>query len=442
MKSLRLLLALALLLAFAAQLAPAHAQATNCATKSGYYVASLNADIDPGTADFMATTVSNAESACAANIVFVLTTNGGDGASMESMIGSIASYQQWGGNFTTVVAPQGSYAFSAGSYIAEASNKIFMEPGTTIGSATPIVSGIPTGEENSTMTKDINAFSSYMETLTSSNGRNETAAGLMVTHGVSYPYDKALQYHVVNGVINSTTLQGALSFLGVPTSAAINTPGIRSTLISVLANPNVSSLLFLVGVFAILADLYHPTVILSVAGVVVVALALFGLGVFGASPLAVLLMVIGVAFIFLEVKTQHGVSALVGVAVFILGFVLIFQMPPPAAAGSNLPSANFSGIPDITYGLLVALGAAIVIASLYLRSIREGLANRPKVNEPSVLIGHEGTMESDLEPGGRGVANIGSEEWSVTSAQELKRGDAVKVKGVQGATMIVEKVEK
>ncbi len=137
-----------------------------CATKSGYYVASLNADIDPGTADFMATTVSNAESVCAANIVFVLTTNGGDGASMESMIGSIASYQQWGGNFTTLVAPQGAYAFSAGSYIAEASNKIFMEPGTTIGSATPIVSGIPTGEENSTMTKDINAFSSYMETLT------------------------------------------------------------------------------------------------------------------------------------------------------------------------------------------------------------------------------------------------------------------------------------
>lgn len=442
MKSFRLLLALLLLLAFAAQLAPAHAQTTTCATKSGYYVASLSADIDPGTADFMATTVSNAESVCAANIVFVLTTNGGDGASMESMIGSIASYQQWGGNFTTLVAPEGAYAFSAGSYIAEASNKIFMEPGTTIGSATPIVSGIPTGEENSTMTKDINAFSSYMETLTSSNGRNETATGLMVTHGVSYPYDKALQYHVINGIINSTTLQGALTFLGVPASTSINTPGIRSTLISVLANPNVSSLLFLVGVFAVLADLYHPTVILSVAGIVVIAMALFGLGVFGASPLAVLLMIIGVAFIFLEVKTQHGISALIGVGVFIFGFLLIFQMPPPAAANSNLPAANFSGIPDITYALLLALGATIVIASLYLRSMREAMQRRPKVNEPSALIGREGVMESDFSPGARGVANIASEEWSVDSSQELRKGDAVRVKGVSGATLIVEKVDK
>ncbi len=115
----------------------------------------------------------------------------------------------------------------------------------------------------------------------------------------------------------------------------------------------------------------------------------------------------------MEVKTQHGISALIGVGVFIFGFLLIFQMPPPAAANSNLPAANFSGIPDITYGLLLALGATIVIASLYLRSMREALQRRPKVNEPSALIGREGVMESDLSPGARGVANIASEEWSV-----------------------------
>jgi len=441
LKTLRLLLAVVILLAFAAQMLPVHAQAQGCAAKTGYYVASMNADVDPGTADFMATTVSNAESLCAAHIVFVLTTNGGDGASMESMIGSIASFQQWGGDFTTLIAPQGAFAFSAGSYIAEASNKIYMEPGTTIGSATPIVSGIPTGEENTTLTKDINAFTSYMMTLTRSNGRNDTATGLMVTAGKSYPYEQAWRYHVVDGVINETTLQGALSFLNVPASAQVNTPDTRASLISILSNPNVSSLLFLIGVFAVLADLYHPTIILSVAGVVVIALALFGLGVFGASPLAITLMIIGVAFIFLEVKTAHGISAILGVGIFIVGFLLIFQLPPGSSANPSLPAVNFSGIPDITYGLLVALGAAIVIASLYLRSIREALRRRPKVNEPSVLIGKEGHMESDLQPGGRGVALVASEEWSVTSTQELRRGDPIRVKGVSGQTLTVEKVQ-
>ncbi len=447
MKKLRLFLVVALLLAFAVQLLPVHAQ-NQCATKSGYYVASMNADVDPGTADFMATTVANAESLCAGHIVFVLVTNGGDGASMESMISSITGYQQWGGNFTTVIAPQGAYAFSAGSYIAEASTKIYMEPGTTIGSATPIVSGIPIGEENSTMTKDINAFASYMMTLTQANGRNASAAEQMVTHGVSYPYDKALKYNVIDGVINSTTMQGALDFLGVPPTTPVNTPDVRASLISVLSNPNVSSLLFLLGVFAVLADIYHPTLILSVVGVAVIALALFGLGVFGASPLAVVLMVVGAGFIFLEVKTAHGISATVGVVIFVIGFLLIFQLPP-ASSSAPTPSnpipqetASFLSIPDITYGLLVALGAAIVIGSLYLRSIREGLKGRPKVNDPAVLIGKEGTMESDLQPGGKGVAMVASEEWTVTSAQSLVRGDPIMVKGVNRQTLAVEKVQK
>lgn len=450
MRLLRGVLALALLLAFAVQAMPVHAQP--CGPSPGtYYVASLNGNIDPGAADFLSTTVSNAESLCAANVVFVLTTNGGDGASMESMVASIQSYQQWGGNFTTLVAPSGAFAFSAGSYIAEASDKIVMAPGTTIGSATPIVSGIPTGEENTTLTKDINAFASYMQTLTSKNGRNATATALMVTKGVSYcstpssagiPCPSALDEHVVNAVLGASTLSGALAYLGVPASAPINTPGVRSSLISVLSDPNVSSLLFLLGVFAILADIYHPTLILSAVGVVVIAIALFGLGVFGASPLAVILMIVGAAFIFLEVKTQHGISALLGVGVFILGFLLVYQFPPSGAAGpgsGGLPGANFSGIPDITYGLLVAIGAAIVIASLYLRSIREALRNRPRVNEPSSLVGKEGVMESDAKAGGRGVAEVASEEWSVTSTEDLKRGDLVRVKGVSGNALIVEK---
>jgi len=446
LRVLRLLAAVALLAALAVGAAPSHAQTTlsSCNPK-GYYVASLNGDIDPGAADFMGTTISNAESVSACNIVFVLTTNGGDGGDMESMIASIASFQQQGGTFITVIAPQGAYAFSAGSYIAQASDKIYMVPGTTIGSATPIVSGIPTGEENTTMAKDINAFASYMQTLTDAHGRNGNATLLMVTEGKSYTCAteencQALEDRVVDGVINSTTLEGALAYIGVPAGTPVNTPGIRSTFISVLSDPNVSSLLFLVGIVAILFDIYHPTLILSIIGVVVIALALFGLGVFGASPLSVFLMIVGAAFIFLEVKTQHGISAAVGVVIFVVGFLLVFTFPP-ASSNPQLPPVNFIAIPDVTYGLLAALGVAIVIGSLYLRRIRQALLNNPKANDPSRLIGKEGTMESDLVPGAKGVAQIESELWSVMSAQELNRGDRVRVKAVSGVELTVEKAQ-
>jgi len=395
----------------------------------------------------MSTTVSNAEAACDGHIVFILNTNGGDGGSMESMVSSISGYQEWNGtghagDFMTLVAPQGAYAFSAGSYIAEASNQIYMVNGTTIGSATPIVSGIPTGEVNSTMAKDISAFTQYMEALTEANGRNSTATGLMVSSGLSYTVGSAVKYDVITAMLNATTIQGALLELGVPSSTPINTPGISSILISIFSNPNVSGLLFLIGIFAIFIDIFHPTFVLSFVGVVVIALALFGLGVFGASPLATTLMVIGAAFIFLEVKTQHGVSALIGVVVFIIGFLFIFQFPPASASNSSLPPANFSGIPAITYALLAALGTTIVIGGLYLRRIRAGLITKPRVYDSSLTIGRIGEMKTDLVAGGKGDARIGAEEWSVTSNHDLKRGDPVKVIAVDGLELIVEKVER
>ena len=442
MKSLRLILVAALLVALAGGFAPVHAD--GCTSKTGYYVASLNADIDPGAANFMSTTVANAKAACDGNIVFILSTNGGDGGSMESMIASISSYQQWGGNFVTLVAPQGAFAFSAGSYIAEASNEIYMVNGTVIGSATPIVSGIPTGEENTTMTKDISAFTTYMQGLTTANRRNATATGLMVSHGVSYTNAQAFKYGVITNITRATSVVGALQAqFGLPASTPINTPGISSILISIFSDPNVSSLLFLVGVFAILVDIFHPTFVLSFIGVVVIAMALFGLGLFGASPLAIALMVIGAAFIFLEVKTQHGISAFIGVIVFIVGFLFIFQFPAASASNPSLPaSGTFSSIPAITYALIVALGAAIVIGSLYLRRIRAGLMAKPKVYDSSATIGKTGEMKTDLAAGGKGDARIGAEEWSVTSNHDLKRGDSVKVIAVDGLELTVEKLEK
>src|SRR5256712_9551835 len=144
------------------------------------YVASLNQDIDPGAQDFVVSSINEATSSGIHNFILILNTNGGSGVNMENIISAISSYEGNGNNFTTLVAPTSAHAFSAGAYIAESSDTIFMMPGTVIGAATPIVSGIPTGEENSTLSKDIGAFKAYMITLTGSYHRNATAAALMV----------------------------------------------------------------------------------------------------------------------------------------------------------------------------------------------------------------------------------------------------------------------
>src|SRR3989454_3954688 len=249
-----LLLAFVLLSVQASLPQKAHAQ-------SSVYVASLNQDIDPGAQDFVVSSINDATSSGIHNFILILNTNGGSGVNMENIISAISSYEGNGNNFTTLIAPGSAHAFSAGAYIAEVSTNITMVPSTVIGSATPIVSGIPTGQENTTFTKDINAFPQYMVSITPGY-RNATATALMVTGGKSYSCQTytscyAKQQHVVDVVLNTSSTQDALSAMGAA-GAPIHTPGITSTFLSIISDPNLDSILFLAGTFAILADLYHP----------------------------------------------------------------------------------------------------------------------------------------------------------------------------------------
>src|SRR6059058_1302019 len=182
--------------------------------QSNFYVASLNQDIDPGAEDFVVSSINDATSAGIHSFILILNTNGGSGSNMENIISAISNYEGAGNTFYTLVAPASAHAFSAGAYIAEASNNITMIPGTLIGSATPIVYGIPTGEENTTLTKDINGFSSFMISITPSY-RNSNATALMVTKGRSYSCQsinscEALNNHVVDKVINVSSTNDAL----------------------------------------------------------------------------------------------------------------------------------------------------------------------------------------------------------------------------------------
>jgi membrane-bound serine protease (ClpP class) len=423
----------------------AHAQST-------VYVASLNQDIDPGADNFVTSSINDATSSGIHNFILILNTNGGDGGDMEDIISAISTYEADGNNFTTLVAPNSAHAFSAGSYIAEASTTIVMLPGTVIGSATPIVSGIPTGEVNTTLTKDINAFATYMTSLTEEHGRNATATSLMVTGGVSYPCGTyascdANQTRVINQVLNANSTAQALTLLGAG-NATIHTPGTLPTFLSIISDPNVDSILFLAGIFLILADLLHPTIIFTAIGAAAIVLALLGLGTFGAPLVSIILMVIGAVFIFLELKIHHGIAAIAGVVIFIVGFLLIFNLPSSMPAPSSCPATGcptgagtFTGFGVLSYILLGIVGGGGILGSIYLFRVREAMMRRPPAQNPKAIIGKQGHLTSDLKAGGVATANIASEDYTVTGETDLPRGTTVLVKDVQKLHLVVEKAE-
>jgi membrane-bound serine protease (ClpP class) len=225
--------------------------------------------------------------------------------------------------------------------------------------------------------------------------------------------------------------------------APIHTPGIASTFLSIISDPNLDSILFLAGTFAILADLYHPTLILTVVGGVAIALALLGLGVFGAPFVSIILMLIGAVFIFLELKTHHGVSAIAGVIIFIVGFLLIFSLPSSAPSPASAPSGSGTFIQAgvLTYTILGLLGGGGVLGSIYLYRVRETLMNQPPAQNPKAIIGKKGRLTSDLKAGELATANIGSEDFTVTGSTNLPKGTSVRVKDLEGLKLIVEQAE-
>src|SRR5437660_6782156 len=413
---------------------------------SSVYVASLDQNIDPGAQDFVVSSINDATSSGIHNFILIINTNGGAGVNMENIISAIFTYENAGNHFTTLIAPGGAHAFSAGAYIAEASTNITMVPSTVIGSATPIVSGIPIGQENSTFTKDLNAFTEYMASITPGY-RNVTGTKVMVTGGISYSCQTyascyAKQQHVVDVVLNVSSTQDALTVMGAG-GAPIHTPGITSTFLSIISDPNLDSILFLAGTFAILADLYHPTLILTVVGGAAIALAILGLGVFGAPLVSLILMLIGAVFIFLELKTHHGISAIAGVIIFIVGFLLIFSLPSSAPAPASAPSGSGTFIQAglVTYTILGLLGAGGVFGSIYLYRVRETLINQPPAQNPKAIIEKQGRLTSDLKAGEVATANIGAEDFTVTGSTDMPKGTIVRVKDVQGLRLIVEKAE-
>jgi membrane-bound serine protease (ClpP class) len=411
---------------------------------SSYYVASLDMVIDPGAEDFVVTSINDARSVGANHFVLIMNTNGGAGNNMENIINAISDYEGAGNNFTTLIAPVSRHAFSAGAFIAEASNQIWMAPGTTIGSATPIITGIPGEEVNSTLTKVKAAFTTYMEQLTLLHGRNSTATKLMVSAGVSYGAQDAARLHVVTGTLSATTLDDSLAAIGVPAGTPVHNIGIKSQALAIISDPNVDAILFLLGTFAILADLTHPTLILTFVGGAAIALALLGLGLFGASLISIILMMLGAVFIFLEIKTHHGISAMIGVIIFIIGFLLIFHTPPaspppPGCTSNCLPSfVNFFPIGLITYVILGVIGAGLVVGSLYLYKIREALGHVPVSYDAKSIIGKEGYLTSDLKAGSFATANIASEDWTVTGSVDIPKGARVVVKERSGLKLVVE----
>ena len=178
------------------------------------------------------------------------------------------------------VAPAGSRAASAGTYILYASHVAAMAPTTNLGAATPVqVGGLPgmPEEEPSSQEKEnngkkpvpadtlerkmVNDAVAYIKTLASRHGRNAEWAEQAVREAVSLTSEEALEIKVIDLVAagHSDLLQqldgrevvmetGRITLATGDLMIERFDPDWRTKILTVITDPNIAYILMLLGI--------------------------------------------------------------------------------------------------------------------------------------------------------------------------------------------------
>jgi membrane-bound serine protease (ClpP class) len=382
-------------------------------------------------AEYVSRSITEGEARGAAAVILQLDTPGGLDSSMRQII-----QREMNARVPVVVyvAPRGARAASAGCLIVLGADVAAMAPGTNIGAAHPVdLSGGPVSE------KILNDAVAYARSLAAMHGRNEAWAERAVRESASVPAPEAVRLHVVdlpandlNDLIrqlNGRTVHAAardvtLSLAGAP--QVLLGMSWRERLFNTLANPNVAYLLFLLGVLALIAEIFAPHgMVTGTLGVLAMILAVIGLANLPIQLSGALLLILGMVLLVLELKiTSHGVLTVVGLIAFIFGSVLLF----PDIPGYHLSPWAIGSV-AVLWAVLLSAVVRLVLKA------RHG----PKLVGVERLVGTIGVAKTELAP--RGVVLLSGEDWDAQAdPSPVGRGERVQVLEVQGLTLRVRKL--
>jgi membrane-bound serine protease (ClpP class) len=427
------------------------AAGAGAATGSEVRVVELDGAISPATAAYFMRALGDAEEAGAAALVVRLDTPGGLDTSMRDMIKKILASRV---PVVVYVAPNGSRAASAGTYLLYASHVAAMAPATNVGSSTPVSIGgspfAPTGPSEpgddsaaepagpSTMErKVVNDAVAYIRGLATLRGRNADWAEKTVREAANLTAAEALEQNVIDLVaedldallaaldgrtiaVEGTTITLALEGAEIETIV----PGWRDELLALITDPNVAYILLMLGLYGVIFELYNPgTAVPGVAGVICLLLAAYALQMLPVSYAGLALLLFGVALMVAEIVTPTvGVLGVGGVIAFVAGSIILFD----------------SDSPGYRVSVPIIAAAAAASAAVFLLGVGSAMrARRLKISTGrEAMIGASAVALEDFAK--RGNVRAFSENWLAQSPRPVRKGDTLRVTGVEGLVLRVE----
>jgi len=338
------------------------------------------------------------------------------------------------------VAPSSARAASAGFFILESADVAAMAPGTNTGAAHPVNFG---GEKMDDVMKAKveNDAAAFMRSFVSKRGRNVELAESAVRQSKSFTDQEALKEHLIDVIASDvpdllkqldgrtlTRFDGSTVVLHLANQRVQTLEmSLKQRILDFIMDPNVAFILFAIGMLALYVEFNHPGAIVpGVVGFIFVLLAIFAFNILPTRHAALILIVAAFVMFILDAKfATHGVLTVGGIALMILGALLLVDAP----------------IPEMRVRLVTALAVSVPIGLITVFLV--GLvikARRSKVVTGSQgLIGEIGVAQSALQPEGK--VFVHGELWDAISSANVAPGEQVLVKRVDGLRLSVDPVK-
>lgn len=397
----------------------------------------FEATINPAIAEYIHRGIKSAEEQKATCILIHLNTPGGLLKSTRVIVSDIMQSQV---PVIVYVSPGGAHAGSAGVFITMAAHIAAMAPGTNIGAAHP-VSG--QGTMDTIMSEKVtNDAAAFIRSIAQKRDRNAEWAVNAVRNSESISEREALEYNVINLVAaNEKELLEKIDGKQVTTESGTNTlqtknaaiqtmeMGWVAKLLNIISDPNVAYILFLLGLYGLMFELYSPgTILPGIIGGICIILALYAMHTLPVNYAGLALIVFAVILFLLEIKIiSHGLLGIGGVISLFLGSVMLFR------------SGTDWGYADISWSVIIT---AVVITSLFFLFV-VGMGLKAQRARPSTgiegMVGETGETISELNPLGR--VQVHGEIWNAkTLTGIIAAGEKIKVTAIQNLTLQVERL--
>lgn len=407
------------------------------------HVAEIRGVINPLTAQYLDRVLDDAKARGAQLVVLKLDTPGGLDSSMREMIQDMLASPV---PVAVYVTPAGARAASAGLFLLVAGHVAAMTPSTNTGAAHPVGLG---GDMDEVMnSKVVNDAAATIRTLAEQRGRNAEWAERAVRESVSITETEALQLNVIDVVarnlddllaqIDGWTIQTAEGDVVLDLASAPRrevSMNLAERFLHLLTDPNLAYILLTVGTIGIIAELYNPGALIpGITGVIALILAFLALGNLPTNWAGVALVVLAVVLFIAELNTDGtGVLGIGAVVAFLLGGLILFR---PIGIGSP-------ALPDMRVDIWLVGATTAAMAGFVLVVMGKVARSRraPPLTGYEHYIGQIASVRQALRPTGR-VWFEGQSWFARTeSGVEVAEGQAVRVVGLDGLTLIVEPLE-